>query len=106
MSSYTAITPRVRRAHLDEIARSARKKPGPSNAHSPGCNDSDRSAKREFRRNNPHPNWNYDTFTSIFFGCASGSFVIVTCSTPLVSSAVIVFGSTVSGSDTLRETLP
>ena len=48
----------------------------------------------------------YETLTSIFFGCASGSFVIVTCSTPLVSSAVIVFGSTVSGNEKLRETLP
>ena len=48
----------------------------------------------------------HETRTSIFFGCSSGSLVIVTCSTPLVSSAVIVFGSTVSGSETLRETLP
>src|SRR3972149_6085216 len=48
----------------------------------------------------------YETLTSIFFGCDSGRLVIVTCSTPLASSAVIVEGSTVSGSETLRVTLP
>lgn len=57
-------------------------------------------------RCSPDPNCYQETRTSIFFGCASGSFWIVTCSTPLVSSAVMVSGSTVSGSDTLRETLP
>ena len=48
----------------------------------------------------------YATLTSIFVGCVSGRLAIVTCSTPLVSSAVIEFGSTVSGSDTDRVILP
>ena len=44
--------------------------------------------------------------SSIRFGCASGFFDTVTCSTPLVSSAPIDSGSIDSGSVTVRVTLP
>ena len=66
----------------------------------------DSALEKSVVRGSPDPTPYYETRTSIFFGCASGSLVIVTCSTPFVSSAVIVFGSTVSGSEKLRETLP
>jgi len=78
---------------VSNTSEAARRKAGAAPMRGPGCEN---STRHDF----------YDTRTSIFFGCASGSFWIVTCSTPLVSSAVIVSGSTVSGSDTLRETLP
>src|SRR5204863_377280 len=69
------------------------------------CTIVERTLRETVSRDEPTPVF-FETFTSIFFGCASGSLVIVTCSTPLVSSAEIVLGSTVSGSEKLRETLP